>query len=62
MFVISLVSEPDQSTRVILAGAGGRPLSGGDDEIEALCRTADDPGRAGALQVLPRPLGTPAGR
>jgi leucyl aminopeptidase len=73
VFVISLVSEPylypsldyqsaepDQSTRVILAGADGIPLSGGDDEVEALCRTADDPGCAGAVQVLPRPLRTPA--
>ncbi|MFI5932724.1 leucyl aminopeptidase family protein [Actinoplanes sp. NPDC051494] len=35
-------------------------LAGGDDETAELFRGADEPGRAGAVQVLPRPLRIPA--
>ncbi|GLY95480.1 leucyl aminopeptidase family protein [Actinoplanes sp. NBRC 103695] len=59
MFAIRLVRDPGQPTRVVLVDAAGTPL-GGDDEVAAWCRTTDDPGRAGAVEVLPRPLRTPA--
>ncbi|WP_232234775.1 M17 family metallopeptidase [Actinoplanes sp. N902-109] len=39
---------------------GSEVLAGGDDETAALLRLTDEPGRAGAVQRLPRPLRTPA--
>ena len=59
MFAIELVREPGRSTQVILADAAGVPR-GGDAEVAAFCRTADEPGRAGAVAVLARPLRSPA--
>jgi leucyl aminopeptidase len=59
VFEIRLTGETGQATQVVLVDGSGTP-DGGDEEIVALCRTADDPGSAGAVQVLPRPLRTPA--
>ena len=59
MFAIRLVTEAGQATRAVLVDAAGTPL-GGDDEVAAWCRTEDDPGRAGAVETLRRPLRTPA--
>ncbi|MGA5303563.1 leucyl aminopeptidase family protein [Nucisporomicrobium flavum] len=59
MFAIRLVTAPEPGTRVLAADDSG-VLAGGDDETAELHRTADEPGRAGAVQVVPRPLRTPA--
>ena len=59
MFAIEFARAPGRGTRVILADAAGTPR-GGDDEVAEFCRTADDPGRAGAVSVLARPLRDPA--
>ncbi len=59
MFAIRLVTDSAAGTHVLLAG-GSEVLAGGDDETAELLRTADEPGRAGAVQVLPRPLRTPS--
>ncbi|MEV6602254.1 leucyl aminopeptidase family protein [Actinoplanes sp. NPDC051346] len=58
MFGIRLVDSAQVGTRVLVANGSG-VLAGGDDEIAALHRGADDPGRAGAVLLLPRPLRTP---
>ena len=60
MFEIRLTGAPDAATRVILVDASGTPLGVDDPELTELCRTTPDPGAAGAVQVLPRPLRTPA--
>ncbi|MFG1610056.1 leucyl aminopeptidase family protein [Actinoplanes sp. NPDC049265] len=59
MFAIRLVSEAGQPTRVVLVDAAGTPL-GGDDEVAAWCRIAEGLGAAGSIEMLPRPLRTPA--
>jgi leucyl aminopeptidase len=60
VFAIQLTPSATDGTRVLTVGADG-PLSADlADEVAELCRTADEPGRAGAVQVLPRPLRTPA--
>ncbi|GAB1643232.1 leucyl aminopeptidase family protein [Krasilnikovia sp. MM14-A1259] len=63
MFPIRLVARPgDDRTRVMVVGPAG-PLATETDsaaELSELCRSADTPGRAGTVQVLPRPLRTPA--
>ncbi|MET8149306.1 leucyl aminopeptidase family protein [Actinoplanes sp. NPDC005259] len=59
MFAISLSGDQSPGTRV-LAVDGSGVLAGGDEETAELVRTAEDAGRAGAVQVLPRPLRTPA--
>lgn len=65
MFAIRLLarqpSEPAGATLVKPAGAA--PDDDGDAvarEVAELLRTADEPARAGAVQMLPRPLRTPA--
>ena len=67
MFAIRLTSGPaDDSTRVLAVGADGLPTpadAAGADlqaEVTALLSSADDPGRPGAVQVLPRPTRRPA--
>ncbi len=59
MFAIRPADVPGRTTRVVLADATGT-AHGGDDEIAEFCRTADDPGRPGAVSVLARPLRSPA--
>ncbi|BFU42194.1 leucyl aminopeptidase family protein [Krasilnikovia sp. MM14-A1004] len=64
MFPIRLVARPGDRTHVIAVGSAG-PLGAepADDlaaEVAELCRTAEHPERAGAVQTLPRPLRTPA--
>jgi len=59
VFSIRLVAEPQPGTHVLAADASG-VLAGADDETAEAHRTAGDAGRAGAVQVLPRPLRTPA--
>jgi leucyl aminopeptidase len=59
MFAIRLVGDAGQATRAVVVDAAGTPL-GGDQEVAAWCRAEEDPGRAGAVQTLPRPLRTPA--
>jgi leucyl aminopeptidase len=68
VFAIRLTAQPaGATTRVLPVGETGILAAGTgaedaplDAEATELCRTADDPGRAGAVQVLPRPLRTPA--
>ena len=67
MFAIRLTSElADDSTRVLAVGPPAPDATAempGDDlkaEVSALLSSADDPGRAGAIQVLPRPTRRPA--
>jgi leucyl aminopeptidase len=55
VFAIRFTTEPADATLVVPAAG---PTD--DAEITELLRTADDPNRAGAVQVLPRPLRTPA--
>ncbi|WP_305784940.1 leucyl aminopeptidase family protein [Symbioplanes lichenis] len=59
MFAIRLVTTSGPGTHVLPADSS-RVLAGGDEETAELLRTADEPGRAGAVQVFPRPLRTPA--
>lgn len=59
MFAISLSAEEHPGTRVLPVDVSG-VLAGSDEETSELVRTAEDAGRAGAVQVLPRPLRTPA--
>ncbi|GAA2549796.1 hypothetical protein GCM10010435_19520 [Winogradskya consettensis] len=59
MFAIRLVDVPGAGTHVLPTDNSG-VLAGGDDETTELVRSADEPGAAGAVQVLPRPLRTPA--
>jgi leucyl aminopeptidase len=60
VFAIHLTTEPSDATRVLPVGPGGLLAGEPADEVAELCRTADEPGRAGAVQVLPRPLRSPA--
>ena len=61
MFLIRLVTGPDTGvTRVLPVDATGPLAPDLRDEVAEICRTADQPGAAGALQPLPRPLRTPA--
>jgi leucyl aminopeptidase len=60
VFTIRLVTEPTDATLVVPATAPPPDGARADDEIAELIRTADHPERAGAVQVLPRPLRTPA--
>jgi leucyl aminopeptidase len=67
VFAIRLTSEPAAgSTRVVAVGADGAPTGAGpvadalQAELTALLSSADDPGRPGALQILPRPTRHPA--
>jgi leucyl aminopeptidase len=60
VFEIRPVEVPGTATRVVLVNGSGDPLGVDDPEITELCRTTPDSGTAGALQVLPRPLRTPA--
>jgi leucyl aminopeptidase len=60
VFEIRLTGAAGTATRVVLVDRSGTPLGTDDPEIAELCRTASDPGAAGAVQVLPRPLRTPA--
>jgi leucyl aminopeptidase len=55
VFTIRLGTGPVDATLVVPAD----PATA-DEEIAELLRTAEDPERAGAVQVLPRPLRTPA--
>ncbi|MEV4636105.1 leucyl aminopeptidase family protein [Actinoplanes sp. NPDC049548] len=59
MFGIRLVAVAEAGTTVLAANADG-VLAGGDDETAALHRESRDPGQAGAVLSLPRPLRTPA--
>ncbi|MFI5493083.1 leucyl aminopeptidase family protein [Actinoplanes sp. NPDC051859] len=59
MFVIRLVDSAQAGTHVLVADKSG-VLAGNDDETAELFRGSDDPGGAGAVLVLPRPLRTPA--
>ncbi|GGQ41889.1 leucyl aminopeptidase [Couchioplanes caeruleus subsp. azureus] len=59
MFGIRLVDAVQAGTQVVAADESA-VLAGGDEEIAELHRGSDEPGRAGAVQVLPRPLRTPA--
>ncbi|HET6531017.1 MAG TPA: leucyl aminopeptidase family protein [Actinoplanes sp.] len=60
MFEIRLTGAPGTATRVVLVDGSGNPLGADDPELAELCRTTPDPGAAGAVQVLPRPLRIPA--
>jgi leucyl aminopeptidase len=60
VFAIRLVGQATEGTLVLAVGSGGPLTPDLGDEARELCRTADDPGRAGAVQTLPRPLRTPA--
>ena len=65
MFAIRLTGGlADDCTRVLAVGARGAPVGAGsaelDAEVAALVSGADDPGRPGAVQVLPRPTRLPA--
>jgi leucyl aminopeptidase len=63
VFAIRLVSEATEGTLVLVVGPAGPliPAQGEVyDEARELCRTAEDPGRAGAVQTFARPLRTPA--
>jgi leucyl aminopeptidase len=67
VFAIRLTpGSADDSTRVLAVGADGLPTAAdavGADlqaEVTALLSSADDPGRPGAVQVLPRPTRRPA--
>jgi leucyl aminopeptidase len=60
VFAIRLVSEATDGTLVLAVDAEGPLVADLGDEARELCRTADDPGRAGAVQTLARPLRTPA--
>lgn len=59
VFGIRLVAASEAGTVVLAADSAG-VLAGGDDETAELHRGSGDPGRAGAVLVLPRPLRTPA--
>jgi leucyl aminopeptidase len=59
VFEIRLSADRSDVSSVFVVGATGL-LTAADDDITEFCRTADDPGRAGAAQILPRPLRTPA--
>ncbi|MGW4941246.1 leucyl aminopeptidase family protein [Actinoplanes sp. NPDC004185] len=66
MFAIRLTAGPaDDSTRVLAVGADGRPTGAADAgteleaEVAALLSSADDPGRPGVVQLLPRPTRRP---
>ncbi|BCJ53888.1 leucyl aminopeptidase [Actinoplanes sp. NBRC 14428] len=59
MFGIRLADTPATGTFVLPADASG-VLAGGDDETAVLHRESDEPGRAGSVLVVPRPLRTPA--
>ncbi|MEU4216090.1 leucyl aminopeptidase family protein [Actinoplanes sp. NPDC026623] len=59
MFAIRLSGEEHHDTRVLPVDVSG-VLAGGDEETAELVRTAEGAGEAGAVQVLPRPLRTPA--
>ena len=67
MFAIRLTPGlADDSTRVLAVGADGRSRGAGagstdlEAEVTALLSSADDPGRPGAVQALPRPTRQPA--
>ena len=57
--MIRLAEASGPGTRV-LAVDDSAVLAGGDAETAELRRTAENAGRAGAVQILPRPLRTPA--
>jgi leucyl aminopeptidase len=59
VFEIHLLAEPSDATTILPVAATGL-LSSADEDVTEFCRTADDPGSAGAVQILPRPLRTPA--
>jgi leucyl aminopeptidase len=56
----------DDCTRVLAVGARGVPIGGGagpaelNGELAALLSSVDEPGRPGAVQLLPRPTRLPA--
>jgi leucyl aminopeptidase len=58
VFEIRSVVDAGAHTTVLPVAATGL-LTSADDDVVEFCRTADDPGRAGALHTLPRPLRTP---
>jgi len=67
VFAISLAPEfAGGATRVLAVGADGAPTGAGpvpaalEAEFTTLLSSADDPGRPGAVQVLPRPTREPA--
>jgi leucyl aminopeptidase len=60
VFEIRLTGAPGHATRVVLVDGSGTPLGVDDPELTELCRTTPDPGAAGAVQVLHRPLRNPA--
>jgi leucyl aminopeptidase len=60
VFAIHLTTAPPDATRVLPVGPAGPLCADLADEVAELCRTAEDAGAAGAVQVLPRPLRTPA--
>jgi len=61
VFVIRLVNTPDAGATQVLPVDPAGPLVGDlRAEVAEICRTADQPGAAGAVQSLPRPLRTPA--
>jgi leucyl aminopeptidase len=59
VFDIRLSGGADGGTVVCPVGSRGL-LTSADEDVTEFCRTADNPGEAGAAQTLPRPLRTPA--
>jgi leucyl aminopeptidase len=58
VFEIRSTVDAGNHTYVLPVGATGL-LTSADDDVVEFCRTADHPGKAGALHTLPRPLRTP---